>query len=55
MLFDLGSTYFYVSISFPSDFEMLCDVLDTSIHISTPVGESIIITRVYRAFLILFM
>ncbi|XP_069145477.1 uncharacterized protein [Solanum lycopersicum] len=55
VLFDPGSTYFYVSISFASNFEMLFDVLDAHIHVSTPVGESVIVTDVYHAFLNLFM
>ena len=55
VLFDPGSTYFYVSISFASIFEMLFDVLDAHIHVSTPVGESVIVTDVYHACPNLFM
>ncbi|WMV45753.1 hypothetical protein MTR67_039138 [Solanum verrucosum] len=34
---------------------MICDILDTPIHDSTPVGESVIVTHVCRACPILFM
>lgn len=55
VLFDQGSTYFYVSVRLASKFEMLCDVLDFPIPISTPVGESFIIIHVYRVCPILFI
>lgn len=53
VLFNSGSTYSY--LSFASDIEMLLDTLDDSIHVSTSVSESIIITYVYRFCLISFM
>ena len=55
VLFDPGSTYSYVSVRFASDFEMLCDTLDDHIRVSTPVGELVIVTHVYRACPIFFM
>ena len=40
---------------FASYFEMLCNILGDPICISTPIGESVIVTHVYRAFPIFCM
>ncbi|KAH0652758.1 hypothetical protein KY289_030436 [Solanum tuberosum] len=41
VLFDPGSTYSYVSVRFASDFEMICDILDALIRVSTPIGDEV--------------
>ena len=55
VLFDMVSTYSCLFVIFAYDFERMCDFLDAPIHVSTLVGESIIVTHVYRACPILFM
>lgn len=49
VLLDPGSTCSYVSVSFVFMFGMIYNVLYAPIHVSTLVGESIIVTYVYRA------
>ena len=44
VLFDLDSTFSYVYVRFSSDLEMLCDILDDPIRVSTTIGESVIVT-----------
>ena len=55
VLFDLGSTFSYLSSSFATSLDLLCDLLDMPIHVSTPVSESVIVERVYRSGLVTFV
>ncbi|XP_070029038.1 uncharacterized protein [Nicotiana sylvestris] len=48
VLFDQGSTYSYMSSYFTSYLVMLRDSLSVSVYVSTPVGDSIVVDRVYR-------
>ncbi|XP_027767800.1 uncharacterized protein LOC114074085 [Solanum pennellii] len=48
VLFDPGSTYSYVSTYFAPSLDILCESLDLPIRVSTPVGDSVVVDRVYR-------
>ncbi|XP_069146964.1 uncharacterized protein [Solanum lycopersicum] len=48
VLFDSGSTYSYVSTYFSPSLDILCESLDLPIRVSTPVGDSVVVDRVYR-------
>ena len=54
ILFDPGSTYSYVSVQFVIGLNLVCDVLDCPVYVSTPVGESMVVTHVYRSCSVLF-
>ena len=54
VLFDPGSTFSYVSSSFANGLNLPCKLLDMPIRVSTPVGESVIVEKVYRYCLVTF-
>ncbi|XP_070056520.1 uncharacterized protein [Nicotiana tomentosiformis] len=49
VLFDLGSTYSYMSSYFASYLDMPCDLIVTPIYVSIPVWDSIMVDRVYQS------
>ncbi|XP_070031916.1 uncharacterized protein [Nicotiana tomentosiformis] len=49
VLFDPRSTYLYVSSYFARYLDTPCDSLVTPIHVSMPMGNSIVVDRVYRS------
>ena len=55
VLFDPGSTFSYVSSSFANGLNLSCELLDIPICVSTPVGESVIVKKVYRSCLVDFV
>ena len=55
ILFDPGSTFSYVSSSFATGLNLHCELLDMPIRVSTPVGESVIVEKVYRSCLVTFV
>ena len=54
VLFDPGSTFSYVSSSFATGLNLPCELLDMPIRVSTPVGESVIVEKVYGSGLVTF-
>ena len=54
VLFEPGSTFSYVSSSFATGLNLHCELLDMPIRVSTPVGESVIVEKVYRSCLVTF-
>ncbi|XP_049381184.1 uncharacterized protein LOC125845686 [Solanum stenotomum] len=52
VLFDPGSTFSYVSTYFASVLELTCDRMSVPIRVSTPVGEPLVVNRVYRSCLV---
>ncbi|XP_049348112.1 uncharacterized protein LOC125812663 [Solanum verrucosum] len=55
VLFDPGSTYSYVSTYFVSSLDIVCESLDLPVHVSTPVGDSVVVDRVYRLCIVILM
>ncbi|XP_070040805.1 uncharacterized protein [Nicotiana tomentosiformis] len=52
VLFDLGSTYSYVSSYFAPYLDIIRDSLSSLIYVSKPVGDSIFVERVYGSCLV---
>ena len=55
VLFDPGSIFSYVSSSFATGLDLHCDLLDMPIRVSTPVGDSVVVEKVYRSCLVTFV
>ena len=55
VLFDPGSTFSYVSSSFATGLDLYYDLLDMPFRVSTPMGESVIVEKVYRSCLVNFV
>ena len=55
VLFDPGSTFSYVSSAFANGLNLHCELLDMPIRVFTPVGESVIVEKVYRSCLVTFV
>ncbi|XP_070001884.1 uncharacterized protein [Nicotiana sylvestris] len=54
VLFDLGSTYSYVSSLFSHFLDIPCESLGTPIYVSTPVGDYMVVDRIYRSCVVTF-
>ena len=55
VLFDPGSTFSYVSSSFSNGLNLHCELLNMPIPVSTPVGESMVVEKVYRSCVVNFV
>ena len=55
VLLDPGSTFSYVSTYFGAKFDMICDSMTVPIHVSTPVGKTLVGDRVDRSCLVLLL
>ena len=55
VLFDPGSTFSYVSSSFTTGLDLHYDLLEMPIRVSTPMGEYVIVEKVYRSCLVTFV
>ncbi|XP_069150814.1 uncharacterized protein [Solanum lycopersicum] len=55
VLFYPGSTFSYVSSSFATVLNLHCELRDIPICVSTPVGESVIVEKLYRSCLVTFV
>ncbi|XP_049414692.1 uncharacterized protein LOC125877444 [Solanum stenotomum] len=53
VLFYPGSTFSYVSTYFAFGLELTCDRMSVPIRVSTPVGEPLVVNRVYRSCLVI--
>ncbi|XP_070045746.1 uncharacterized protein [Nicotiana tomentosiformis] len=49
VLFDPGSTYSYVSSPFVHFLDIPRESLDTPVHVSTPVGDYVVVDRIYQS------
>ncbi|XP_070022022.1 uncharacterized protein [Nicotiana sylvestris] len=54
VLFDPGSTYSYVSSLFAHFLVISPEPLGTPVHVSTPMGDSVIVNRIYRSCVVIF-
>ncbi|XP_070032325.1 uncharacterized protein [Nicotiana tomentosiformis] len=54
VLFDPGSTYSYVSSLFAHFLDIPNESLDTPVYVSTPMGNSVVMNRIYRSCVVTF-
>ncbi|XP_070005628.1 uncharacterized protein [Nicotiana sylvestris] len=54
VLFDPGSTYSYVSSMFANFLDIPHESLGTPVHVSTHVGDSVVVDRIYRSCVVTF-
>lgn len=55
VLFDTGLTFSYKSTYFTISFDSTYDSLSMSTHVSTLIGYSLVVNRVYQYFMVTFV
>lgn len=55
IIFDMRYAYYFASVQFTMRLNLVCDVLNYIIYISTLVSESVVITHVHYSCHVLFM
>lgn len=55
VLFDLWSTYSYLSVKFSMGLNLVFNVHNYLVYVSTLVGEFVVVTHVYRSYFVLFV
>jgi len=55
VLFDLGSTYAYISVKFSLGHDLIRDIFDALIDVSTPVEEFVVVAHVYHTCSVMFV
>lgn len=53
--FDTSSTYSYVFVKFSLVLDLVYDVLNYSIYLSTPIEDTVVVTHMYWAYFVLFI
>lgn len=44
-----------MSTYFASSLDMFCESLDLSVHVSNPIGDSVVVDRVYQSCIVTLM
>lgn len=52
MLYDLGSTFYFVSVYFTSSLDMMYESIIVPIYVSTPVGDFLLVDQVYQSYVV---
>ncbi|WMV33341.1 hypothetical protein MTR67_026726 [Solanum verrucosum] len=55
ILFDPGSTFSYVSTYFAVNFDVMFECMHVPIHVSTLLGDSLVVEQVYRYYVVSFV
>lgn len=54
MLFDPELTFSFVSVYFSLGFDSISEIFSMPIHISTPVGDYLVVNQMYQSYIMTF-